>query len=156
MELAKSVWLFGLIKMAASPATSINGGMLETIIGLPQAMDSKIGSPNPSYKDGKSTRRALLYIYGIWASGIQLECTMISFGKFVFFINRNKPRLCLETLPHKISFSLIFFFFLRAAYAATIDSTFFLDWSNMPIYKIWPSHWYFLLISSGIKCLLTG
>ena len=48
----------GSIKSAASPATSGRELVLLQMTGVPQAIASRIGKPNPSYSEGKTKAAA--------------------------------------------------------------------------------------------------
>src|SRR6266540_6212352 len=54
----------GWCESAASPTTSGSEEVSATTVGVPQAIASRGGSPNPSYSDGKAKTSAALYRAG--------------------------------------------------------------------------------------------
>ena len=52
---------YGLTRTAPSPTTSGSEETLDTTTGVPLAMASSGGRPNPSYSEGKTNTSASLY-----------------------------------------------------------------------------------------------
>src|SRR3989344_184359 len=75
-----STLLRGSINNAASLATSFIAEVLEVITGVPQAIDSITGKPNPSHSEGNTNIVAALYIPGKSLSGTTPNQSMLLFS----------------------------------------------------------------------------